>query len=120
MTARIPAAARLDVVCLCAQWCGNCRDYRPVFDTMHGRFNGRARLSWLDIEDESEALGEIEVENFPALLILRGDQALFLGPLTPQPAVLAQLVQSALDGRLPAQDDPALRALAMRVLRHLG
>ena len=109
----------LDVVCLCAQWCGNCRDYLPVFEAMRERFAGAARLAWIDIEDQSEVLGETEVENFPTLLILRGETPLFLGPLTPQPAVLAQLVQSALDGRLPAQADPALRALAARVHAHL-
>ncbi len=44
----------LDVVCLCAQWCGNCRDYTPVFESMRERFAGAARLSWIDIEDQSE------------------------------------------------------------------
>ena len=110
----------LDVVCLCAQWCGNCRDYLPVFEAMRERFAGAARLAWIDIEDQSEVLGETEVENFPTLLILRGETPLFLGPLTPQPAMLAQLVQSALDGRLPAQADPALLALAARVRAHLA
>ncbi|MEK9952552.1 MAG: thioredoxin family protein [Curvibacter sp.] len=109
----------LDVVCLCAQWCGNCRDYLPVFESMRERFSGLARLTWIDIEDQSEVLGETEVENFPTLLILRGELPLFLGPLTPQPAMLAQLVQSALDGRLPVQADPALQALAGRVRQHL-
>ena len=109
----------LDVVCLCAQWCGNCRDYLPVFEAMRERFAGAARLAWIDIEDQSEVLGDTEVENFPTLLILRGVTPLFLGPLTPQPSVLAQLVQSALDGRLPAQSDPALLALAARVRAHL-
>jgi hypothetical protein len=74
----------------------------------------------LDIEDQSEVLGETEVENFPTLLILRGETPLFLGPLTPQPAVVAQLLQSANDGRLPVQADPAHQALAVRVRRHLG
>lgn len=113
------SAAALDVICLCAQWCGNCRDYLPVFESMRERFAGAARLAWIDIEDQSEVLGEIEVENFPTLLILRGETPLFLGPLTPQPAVLAQLLQSALDGRLPVQTDPALQALAGRVQQHL-
>lgn len=112
-------APGLDVVCLCAQWCGNCRDYLPVFESMRERFAGTARMSWIDIEDQSEVLGETEVENFPTVLILRGELPLFLGPLTPQPAVLAQLLQSALDGRLPAQDDVTVRALARRVQRHL-
>lgn len=120
MTAHLPAAEALYVICLCAQWCGNCRDYLPVFESLRERYAGAARLGWIDIEDESEVLGDIEVENFPTLLLLQGEVPVFLGPLVPQAAVLTQLVQSALDGRLPALNDPALHALAARVRRHLG
>lgn len=120
MTARVTASTALDVICLCAQWCGNCRDYLPVFESLRDRYAGAARMGWIDIEDESEVLGDVEVENFPTLLLLQGDVPLFMGPLVPQAAVLTQLVQSALDGRLPALNDPALRALARRVREHLA
>ncbi|MFT4241954.1 MAG: thioredoxin family protein [Acidovorax sp.] len=87
------------VVCLCAQWCGTCRDYRDVFDAL-AQEHPEARFAWVDIEDESELAGDLEVETFPTLLIADGTRALFLGPLLPQAGVLARLLASlrAADG----------------------
>ncbi|BEP96745.1 hypothetical protein GmRootA79_51290 [Acidovorax sp. A79] len=80
-------------VCLCAGWCGTCRDYRPLFDEL-ARANPGVRFEWVDIEDESEIAGDLDVETFPTLLIGRGTSALFLGPLLPQAPVLARLLGS--------------------------
>ena len=88
------------VACLCAQWCGTCRDYRAVFDALRDEIGAAARFVWVDIEDESDALGDIDVEDFPTLLVARGDTVFFFGPLTPQPPMLARLVRSALNGDL--------------------
>jgi thioredoxin-like negative regulator of GroEL len=110
----------LDVICLCAAWCGNCRDYQPLFDSLQVRFQGTARFAWIDIEDESEVLGDVEVENFPTLLLLRGHTVLYFGPLTPQAGVLTQLMQTALEGRLAPVPDPSSISLAARVRRWLG
>jgi thioredoxin 1 len=110
----------LHVVCLCADWCHNCRAYQPLFDSLQSQFAGTARFAWVDIEDESEVVGEVEVENFPTLLLLRGKTPLFLGPLTPQAGVLTQLVQTGLDGRLQALGGAAECALAARMQAHLA
>ncbi len=91
------------VACLCAAWCNVCRDYRTGFDALAARADpARLRLVWIDIEDEADRLGELEVENFPTLLVAHGTKPLFLGPLTPQPAVLERLIEHALAGRLAA------------------
>lgn len=110
----------LDVVCLCAAWCGNCRDYQPLFESLQARLQGVARFAWVDIEDESEVLGDVEVENFPTLLLLRDHTVLYFGPLTPQAGVLTQLVQTALEGRLAPVPDPSSSSLAARVRRRLA
>lgn len=120
MTTNSSADRPLDVVCLCAAWCINCNAYQPVFDALQAQFEGRARFSWIDIEDESVVMGEVEVENFPTLFLVQDSTALFLGPLTPQPGVLTQLVQSALDQRLSPLLEAAAQALAQRVVQHLG
>ncbi len=91
---------RLQVVCLCAGWCGVCRDYRATFDAAAAEFGARAGFSWFDIEDDAALLDDVDVENFPTVLIARGDCTLFFGPITPQPATLARLVRRALDGEL--------------------
>lgn len=119
MTSNFSEAGPFSVVCLCADWCHNCRAYQPLFESLQAQFAGAARFAWIDIEDESEVLGEVEVENFPTLFLMRGDIPLFLGPLTPQPSVLAQLVQTGLEGRLTPLVGAAERALAVRVHEHL-
>lgn len=107
------------MVCLCAQWCGNCRDYQSLFESVQTQFQGAARFAWIDVEDESEVLGDVDVENFPSLLLLKGDTPLFFGPVTPQAGVLTQLVQTALAGRLDPLSPPPMRSLAFRVRRQL-
>ena len=52
------------------------------------------RFEWVDIEDESDLVGDLDVETFPTLLIADGERALFLGPLLPQAPVLARLLAS--------------------------
>jgi thioredoxin 1 len=80
-------------VCLCAAWCGTCGIYRPVFDEL-ARAHPDVRFEWVDIEDESELAGDLDVETFPTLLIADGQRVLFLGPLLPQAPVLARLLAS--------------------------
>lgn len=91
---------RLRVVCLCADWCGVCRDYRATFDSASATFGARAEFSWIDIEDDAALLDDVDVENFPTLLIAHGARVLFFGTVTPQPATLGRLVQGAIDGEL--------------------
>ena len=106
----------LRVVCLCAAWCGVCRDYATLFDEAALAFGAQARFTRLDIEDEAELLGNVDVENFPTLLILRGERPLFFGTITPHAQTLTRLVQSALAGELkPATDSPEVGALAQRM-----
>ena len=106
----------LRVVCLCAQWCGVCREYDAAFAQAAAAFGGRAEFVRLDIEDEADLLDPVEIENFPTLLIARGAQVLFFGTITPQPQTLARLVQGALAGDLkPLADAPEIGALARRI-----
>jgi hypothetical protein len=111
-----PAAPALRVWCLCAAWCGTCDEYRPTFDAALGALGAAARGHWVDIEDEAALVGEVDVDDFPTLLVARDGVPVFLGPLTPQPAVLQRLLRSALDGALPAIDDPAASAFVGRAL----
>ena len=81
------------VVCLCAEWCGVCRDYRSAFQQMaHGAPD--TAWHWLDVEDHADIAGDFDVETFPSLLVAHGDQVCFLGALTPHAAVLERLLQT--------------------------
>jgi thiol-disulfide isomerase/thioredoxin len=109
------AAHRWWAVCLCAQWCGTCRDYRPLFEEL-ARAHPQVRFEWVDIEDESDLAGELDVETFPTLLLGRGATALFLGPLVPQAAVLVRLLGSLQAG---AQGGPGVSEEAQAVFERV-
>jgi thioredoxin-like negative regulator of GroEL len=79
------------VVCLCADWCGLCRDYHEVFVQMAARYP-RLCFVWLDIEDQADLVGDVEVETFPTVLIADGEGTRFFGPLTPQAQTLSRLL----------------------------
>ena len=107
-------AGRLLVACLCAEWCGSCRDYRATFDALAAQFSGEADFAWIDIEDESDALGDPDIENFPTLLLADGGSLRFLGAVTPHAAAAERLVRNALAGELAPVTGPD-EALAGRV-----
>lgn len=119
-----PATAFPDllVVCLCAQWCGVCRDYRSRFDEVRARIQAeqpQARFLWIDVEDEADLLHPLDIENFPTLLLAVGAEPRFLGPLTPQAQTLERLIRTTLDGS-PALPDAELTALVARIRADRG
>jgi thioredoxin-like negative regulator of GroEL len=104
----------LDVFCLCAAWCRNCDDYRPTFDTAAAELGAQACFRWVDIEDQAALVGDIDVVDFPTLLVASDGRPVFLGPLTPQPAVLMRVLRSALAGALPPLADAEAAAFLTR------
>ena len=86
------------VACLCAAWCDTCVAYRPGFLAMAGRFP-HAEFRWVDIEDEAEAVEEIDVENFPTILVRRGGETLFQGVMLPHHEHLERLLEKLIQGR---------------------
>lgn len=110
----------LDVVCLCADWCGTCRDYLPEFEKLAGtRLDWRPH--WVDVENFEAALDEVEITTFPMILIVDTAGTLcFAGPVTPQPGMLQRLCQAAQQGSLRATNaeaaiwQPLLHSLRIR------
>ena len=81
------------VSCLCAQWCHICVEYRAGFLALARDFP-QARFRWVDIEDQAEEAGDLEVENFPTVRVTRGDEVLFHGALEPLHGQLRRLLES--------------------------
>ena len=122
-----PDPEPLLVACLCAQWCRTCDAYLDTLaatrDAMRLGHPGTAtRFVWVDIEDESELVGDLDIEDFPTLLLARGDRVLFFGPVLPHAQTLDRLVRNALDNdmaALPAATlAPDVRALPARLREH--
>ena len=101
-------------VCLCAQWCGTCRDYRAIIDALARQFPW-VRFVWLDIEDEADVAGDYDVETFPTLLLADAAGVRFPGALLPQAAVLERMLQRWRDDPPPLLRDAQALALLERI-----
>ncbi|MDT7834002.1 thioredoxin family protein [Aquabacterium sp. OR-4] len=111
------------VACLCAAWCNTCTVYRQTLAQLAATWP-QHRFAWIDIEDDSDALGDdaLEIENFPTVMILRGGaarapaQLLFFGTLLPHISTLQRTLEALRDGSL-ATGSPVPPGMAQAVWR---
>jgi thioredoxin 1 len=96
------------VACLCAAWCVACREYGATFAALAAKFGTAADFAWIDIEDDADALGDLDIEDFPTLLIADATGARFFGPVMPQAQTAERLIRGALAGGLAADSDPTV------------
>ena len=101
------------VACLCAQWCRTCDAYLDTLLQVRDALpqGASTRFVWIDIEDESELVGDLDIEDFPTLLLARNGQVLFFGPILPHAQTLDRLVRNAI-----AQHEAPVAGLAPDVL----
>jgi thioredoxin 1 len=110
------------VVCLCAEWCGVCREWQPLF-AQAARLHSSFHFAWVDIEDEAEALGDVDIETFPTILVARGNDVFFMGPIPPTATQFTRLLatltaQAQPSGAVPPHAAGLLARLKARVLPH--
>jgi thioredoxin 1 len=102
------------VICLCAEWCGVCREWRGIFNEAAAAHPG-LHFAWIDIEDEAQAMGDVDVETFPTLLIARGASPRFFGPVQPSGAQLSRLLASLAEAVAPPAENAEAAALLARI-----
>lgn len=99
------------IACLCAEWCGSCREYRDAFTALS---DARPDLCfvWIDIEDQADVADGFNVENFPTIVIEDSGTTRFSGTVLPQRGILERLLSEfpALRGTGEA---PQLRPLLL-------
>jgi thiol-disulfide isomerase/thioredoxin len=107
----------MHVFCLCAQWCGTCREYQPIFDQLASQWPD-VRFVWVDIESHDDLLGDLDIENFPTLLIADAQgQARFAGTVLPHAETLQRMCQAALAGDFPLISDPVWQNVMPELMR---
>jgi thiol-disulfide isomerase/thioredoxin len=90
------ASGKWVVACLCAGWCDVCKQYRAGFDALALQYPEH-QFVWIDIEDQSDLIGDLDVENFPTILMQRGDTVAFYGTMMPEPRQVARLLEAQLE-----------------------
>jgi thioredoxin 1 len=93
--ADLNGSAPVWVVCLCADWCGVCREYRLIFKAAAAR-HPSLRFAWIDVEDQAELVGDLDIDTFPTLMVLDDSGVHFQGAIMPQAGTLLRLVDSLL------------------------
>ena len=84
---------RTIVACLCAAWCDVCTTYRPRFDAVASQYPELLFL-WIDIEDQADSVEDLEIDNFPTLLIQQQDVVTFYGTMQPDSMQLKRMIQA--------------------------
>jgi len=114
-TPNSPFQPELLVACLCADWCGTCRDYQAQFAQLQAKFPD-VQFLWIDVEDESDLVDPIEVENFPTLLMATRQQVRFFGTVTPHLETLQRLIEAQrAPGASALPPEPDRDGLAQRI-----
>ena len=119
-TLNTPIPAQLLVACLCADWCGTCREYQPQFAQLQAKFPG-IQFLWIDVEDACELVDPIEVDNFPTLLLATREQVRFFGTVLPHMETLQRLIETQLaPTAAELAPSPNLDGLAKRLWEHVS
>ena len=84
------------MACLCAGWCDVCKQYRAGFDALAEQYPEQ-QFVWIDIEDQSDLVGDLDVENFPTILIQRKDIVAFYGTMMPEPRQVGRLLEAQIE-----------------------
>ena len=114
-----PALHERWVICLCAQWCGACREWRDLF-AHAAAAHPDLRFGWVDVEDEAAAMGDVDIETFPTLLVADGGRPLFFGPIQPSATQLSRLLANQFgDGAVASGVTAETSALLIRLSRVL-
>ena len=109
--------AALVVVAFCADWCGTCREFRPVLERIAAAHPDWL-FAWADIEDDADLVGDIDVDNFPTLAVFRNGVAVHFGVSLPLDQIVTRMLQSVAEaeGR-PAAVPDAVTEMGARLRR---
>ncbi|MBR7798867.1 thioredoxin family protein [Undibacterium fentianense] len=84
------------ICCLCAAWCDTCQMYRRNFEVVQSHHPEKC-FAWLDIEDHADLIEDIDIENFPTILIQHDNKILFFGTMLPDASLVDRLIISLED-----------------------
>jgi thioredoxin reductase (NADPH) len=121
LRAKLRQDPRFVVIGLCAAWCSTCGEFEDAFDRL-AQERPDALFLWLDIEDDSAIVGDVDVENFPTLAVYRDGVTAHFGISPPQEAVVRRVLEALATAQGSAAPAvlPEVEALLQRVRELAG
>lgn len=80
------------VVCFCAQWCRTCVEFYDAFEKLSQE--RKELFLWVDIEEDPELLDDLDVEDFPTILIQKNGSNIFYGTMLPHILHLKRMLEN--------------------------
>ncbi|AGF47083.1 Thiol-disulfide isomerase [Candidatus Kinetoplastibacterium desouzaii TCC079E] len=68
------------IACLCAEWCGICREYKSKFHELSEKMTEHY-FYWIDVEENIDLINDEDITDFPTILIQNRRKIFFLGPV---------------------------------------
>ena len=110
-----PTLRQVDVLFLCAEWCGVCRDLKGMFEELSA-IHPSVQWTWVDVEDHSEIFDDLELDTFPSLLVILNKRPWFFGSIEPRKDVVLRIVTEILESPSPMLSAP-IDATVVELLR---
>ena len=107
--------SQLVVVSFCAAWCDTCNEFRAGFERIASA-RPQCVFVWLDIEDDADIAGDIDVENFPTLAVFRDGRPAYFGVSLPHESTVLRLIDALLQADEFIIDAPAAVAALPKAL----
>lgn len=93
------------VLFLCAGWCGTCISFKDTVSEVQAIFP-HVMFVWLDIEDDSAVVGDVDIVNFPTLAVFRHGVPVHYGVSLPHQGVVKRLLNALLNNPVRQVDLP--------------